>query len=118
MFKESRNDRRRLIGTRAIAYRLRDRDNSAEIGDNSAEIGDGDRRYRRERDPMLNSVPNGDWSNSVPGRKIPEGITWNSECAIVEEALTSDEYISVFLISILNIYIYIYENLIFTSQSA
>ena len=22
---------------------------------------------------MLNSVPNGDWSNSVPGRKIPEG---------------------------------------------
>ena len=22
---------------------------------------------------MINSVPNGDWSNSVPGRKIPEG---------------------------------------------
>ena len=31
------------------------------------------RRYRRKRDPMLNSVLNGDWSNSVPGRKIPEG---------------------------------------------
>ena len=32
-----------------------------------------DRQYRRERDPMLNSVLNGDWSNSVPGRQIPEG---------------------------------------------
>ena len=32
-----------------------------------------DRRYHRERDPMLNSVLNGDWSNSVPGRQIPEG---------------------------------------------
>ena len=42
MFSESRNDRRRRIGTRATADRLRDRDNSgsAEIGDNSAEIGD------------------------------------------------------------------------------
>ena len=34
-----------------------------------------DRRYHHERDPMLNSVLNGDWSNSVPGRKIPEGMT-------------------------------------------
>ena len=33
------------------------------------------RRYRRKRDPMLNSVLNGVWSNSVPGRKIPEGYT-------------------------------------------
>ena len=41
MFSESRNDRRRRIGTRATADRLRDHDNSAEIGDNSAEIGDG-----------------------------------------------------------------------------
>ena len=41
MFSESRNDRRRRIGTCATADRLRDRDNSAEIGDNSAEIGDG-----------------------------------------------------------------------------
>ena len=32
MFCESRNDRRRRIGARAI---------SAEIGDNSADIGDG-----------------------------------------------------------------------------
>ena len=32
-----------------------------------------DRRYRRERDPILNSVLNGHWSNSVHGRKIPEG---------------------------------------------
>ena len=48
MFSESRNDRRRRIGDRASADRLRDHDNaagigvnSAEIGDNSAEIGDG-----------------------------------------------------------------------------
>ena len=27
---------------------------------------------------MLNSVLNGDWSNSVPGRKIPEGMISNS----------------------------------------
>ena len=47
MFSESRNDRRRRIGNRASADRLRDRDNaagiavnSAGIGDNSAEIGD------------------------------------------------------------------------------
>ena len=31
---------RATIGDRAAAYRLRDRDNSAEIGDNSTEIGD------------------------------------------------------------------------------
>ena len=47
-FSASRNDRRRRIGDRVAADRLRDRDdaagigdNSAEIGDNSAEIGDG-----------------------------------------------------------------------------
>ena len=78
MFSESRNDRRRRIGDRAATDRLRDRDNSAGIGNNSAEIGDEwrDRRYRRERDPMLNSVLNGDWSNSVPGRQIPKGYTY------------------------------------------
>ena len=27
---------------------------------------------------MLNSVLNGDWSNSVPGRKIPEGTSTNT----------------------------------------
>ena len=98
---------RGCIGTRATADRLRDCDNSEEIGDNSAEIGDnsaeiGDNsaeigdgilpqtwryatfvdiatnQYRHKRDPMLNSAPNGDWSNSVPGRKIPEGPYWNS----------------------------------------
>ena len=37
----------------------------------------GDRRYRGERDRMLNSVLKGDWSNSVPGRKIPEGPSAN-----------------------------------------
>ena len=41
MFSESRNDRRRRIGDRAAADRLRDRDNAVGIGDNSAEIGDG-----------------------------------------------------------------------------
>ena len=40
MLRESRNDRRRRIGARAAVDRLRDRDNSAEIGDNSAKIGD------------------------------------------------------------------------------
>ena len=32
-----------------------------------------DRRYCRESDPMLNSILNGDWSNSVPGRQILKG---------------------------------------------
>ena len=41
MLSESCNDRRRRIGARAAVDRLRDRDNSAEIGDNTAEIGDG-----------------------------------------------------------------------------
>ena len=41
MFSESRNDLRRRMSARAAVDRLRDRDNSAEIGDNSAEIGDG-----------------------------------------------------------------------------
>ena len=40
MLSESRNDRRRRIGARAAVDRLRDRDNSAEIGDNPAEISD------------------------------------------------------------------------------
>ena len=40
MFSKSRNVRRRRIGARAAADRLRDRDNAAGIGDNSAEIGD------------------------------------------------------------------------------
>ena len=40
MFSESRNDRRRHIGNRAAADRLRDCDNATGIGDNSAEIGD------------------------------------------------------------------------------
>ena len=41
MLSESRNDRRRRIGARTAADRLKDRDNIAGIGDNSAEIGDG-----------------------------------------------------------------------------
>ena len=37
-----------------------------------------DRWYRRESDAMLNSVLNGDWSNSVPGRQFPKGLSSNS----------------------------------------
>ena len=38
---------------------------------------------------MLNSVLNGDWSNSVPGRKIPEGhsgwsLAWNHVCGDID----------------------------------
>ena len=40
MLSESRNDRRRSIGARAAVDRLRDRDNSAEIGDGTAGIVD------------------------------------------------------------------------------
>ena len=54
----------------------------ATIGDNSAEIRGGaegmmDRRYRRDRDHMLNSVLSGDRSNSVPERNIPEDACAN-----------------------------------------
>ena len=53
----------------------RDRDNAAGIGDNSSEIGDDAEgsSILRESDPMLNSILNGDWSNSVPGRQFPKG---------------------------------------------
>ena len=34
---------------------------------------DRHRRYRLESDPMLNSIQNADWSNSVPIRQIPKG---------------------------------------------
>ena len=76
MFSESRNERRRRIGTRRSRQRRRDR---RQLRRNRRQLRRNrrwrrrDRRYRRERDPMLNSVLNGDWSNSVPGRKIPEG---------------------------------------------
>ena len=66
---------RATISDSVAADRLRDRDNAAGIGDNSEEIGDKrrDRRYSSECYPMLNSSLNRDWSNSVPGRQIPEG---------------------------------------------
>ena len=32
-----------------------------------------DRRFCHERDPILNPVLNGDWSNSVPGPKFQRG---------------------------------------------
>ena len=79
MFSESCNDRHRRIVDRVAVDRLRDHDNAAGIGDNSAEIGNDaiarrDRRYRSKSNPMLNSVLNGDWSNSVTGREVPKGL--------------------------------------------
>ena len=83
MFSESRIERRRLIGARRSRQRRRDRRqlrrNRRQLRRNRRQLRRNrrwrrrDRRYRRERDAMLNSVLNGDWSNSVPGRKIPEG---------------------------------------------
>ena len=68
MFSESRNDRNRRIGDR-----LRDR-NVAGVGNNSAEIGDDAAGSSpSQNDTMLNSVLNGDWSNSVPGRQFLKG---------------------------------------------
>ena len=88
MFSESHNDRRRCIGDRAAANpdRLRDRDNAVGIGNNSAEIGDGTAGIvgiSANVLAMLNSILNGDWSNSVPGRKIPEGPIGRQDPALV-----------------------------------
>ena len=71
MFSESRNNWGRRISDRAAADRLRDCDNAAEISDDAA--GCRDRQYHCESDPMLNSVLNGEWSNSVAERQIPKG---------------------------------------------
>ena len=62
MFSKSRTDRRRLIGDRAAADRLRDHDNAAGIGDNSTEIGNNSAE-----------IGDGAWSNSVPERQFPKG---------------------------------------------
>ena len=49
---------------------------------------------------MLNSVLNGDWSNSVPGRKIPEGdigarcgdvCVWGSDVGDRAEVIQCDD---------------------------
>ena len=75
MFSESHNDRYRRPRGRRSPQGLRQRRRD-QIGDNSAEIGDcaaGIVDIAANVIPMLNSVLNGDWSNSVPGRKIPEG---------------------------------------------
>ena len=76
MLSESRNDRRRCIGTRAAVDHLRDRDNSAEIGDNSTEIGDGATGIVNI---AANVIPCKTPSRmetgvTLPGRKIPEGM--------------------------------------------
>ena len=70
------------VAASATADRLRDRDNAAGIGDKirrNRRWHRRDRRYRHERDPMRNSVLNGDWSNFVPGRNIPEGEPWRHD---------------------------------------
>ena len=97
---------RATIGVRANAAGMGD--NSAEIGDNSAEIGDDAAGIvftplACESDHMLNSVLNGDWSNSVPGREIPDLLVRNlsdltqTDCSIISvhtllcsETLVSD----------------------------
>ena len=77
------------IGARAAVDRLRDRHNSAEIGnnskeigDNSAEIGDGAAGIVDIAANVITAklCPNGDWSSSVPGRKIPEGAVPMRKC--------------------------------------
>ena len=90
MLSESRNDQHRHIGGCASADRLRDCDNAAGISDNFAEIGDdaagiGNNFAEISDDdagtvdiaakviPMLNSILDRDWSNSVPGRQFPKG---------------------------------------------
>ena len=96
MFSESRNDRqphgRRSSQGSHNATGIGDNsaeigDNSAEIGDNSAEIGDSSAEIGDDAavivDNAANVIPipkpnfilNWDWSNSVPGRQIPEGTT-------------------------------------------
>ena len=75
MFSESRNDRRRRIGVRAAADRLRDRNNAPGIGDNSAEIGDDAAGIV---DIAADVIPSQTPSRmetgvTVPGRQIPEG---------------------------------------------
>ena len=71
------------VASSANADRLRDRDNAAGIATTlqrsaitpqKSAMAPRDRRYGREHDSMQNSILNGDWSNSVPGRKIPEGF--------------------------------------------
>ena len=76
MFSESRNNRHHCIGDSQLPQ---DRDNDAGIGDNSGEIGNNSIL-------MLNSILNGDWSNSVPGsgRQIPEGPTPLTQKNILE----------------------------------
>ena len=78
MFSELRNNQHRRNGDCAATDRLRNCNNAAGKGDNSTEI-DRDRQYHRKSDPMLNSVLNGNWSNSVPGRQFPKGPLLDSD---------------------------------------
>ena len=115
-------DVQRVAQRSAATDRLRDRDNAAGIGNNSpggqgsAITAQGsaitlqksammpqarrDRRYRRERDSMLNSVLNGDWSNSVPGRQIPEGFQDNHKAYYATEVTGHDPLSFLFVCSL------------------
>ena len=63
MLSKSRNDQHRRIGDSQLPY------NATEICDNAAGIGDNTAKVS----PLLISVLNGDWSNSVPGGQFPKG---------------------------------------------
>ena len=60
-----------------LRKRSRDRENGGGISDNcrNRRWHRRARRYHSESDPMLNSVLNGNRSNSVPGRQYPKGIS-------------------------------------------
>ena len=75
MFSESRNDRRPLIASGIATTRKGSAitPQKSVITPQKSAMAPQDRLYRRERDPMLNSILNGDWSNFVSGSKIPEG---------------------------------------------
>ena len=71
MFSESHNDRRPPIAS-GITTTMQ----------GSAITLQGS-RYGRERDHMLNFILNGDWSNSVPRRQIPEGPNSSQEARVL-----------------------------------
>ena len=58
MFSKSRNNQRHRIGNRAAGNRLRDRDNSAEIGNNSAGIGDNSAEIGNDAAWIVNIATN------------------------------------------------------------
>ena len=93
MFIEWCNDRHHRIGESVATDHLRDSNNTTGIGENSAEIGDdtaGIVNIAAKVIPCLNSVLNGDWSNSVLRRQFLKGIAIDleqSSCSDVGQIL-------------------------------